>query len=96
VTIGVFCLIIPGIYLGVAYAFAHILAVDKGLEFWTALETSRKVITRNWWPMFGLLLLAIPVYILGALALGVGLLVAIPVVLGAIAYAYEDLCNPRG
>jgi uncharacterized membrane protein len=54
---------------------------------------SRKVVTRNWWRVFGLLLLAIPVFILGALALGIGIFVAIPLVFGAIAYAYEDLCG---
>jgi hypothetical protein len=93
VTVGVICLILPGIYLVVAYAFSAILAVDKGLGFWEAMETSRKVITRNWWHMLGLLLLCIPVLILGCLALGVGIFVAMPVVVGAIAYAYEDLCN---
>jgi uncharacterized membrane protein len=94
VTVGVFCLILPGIYLAVAYTFSSILAVDKGLPFWESMETSRKVITRNWWRVFGLLLLAIPFFILGALALGVGIFVAIPLVFGAVAYAYEDLCNP--
>ncbi len=94
VTAGFFCLIIPGIYLLVAYLFAAFLAVDKGLGFWDAMETSRRVITRNWWRVFGLILLGIPVMVLGALALGVGIFVAIPLVLGAYVYAYEDLCNP--
>jgi hypothetical protein len=94
VTIGFFCLILPGVYLAVAYSFAGILAVDRGLGFWESLETSRKVITRNWWRVFGLLLLSIPIFILGALALGVGIFVAIPLFVGALVYAYEDLCNP--
>jgi hypothetical protein len=95
VTVGVICLILPGIYLAVAYSFAGILAVDKRLAFWDAMETSRKVITRNWWRVLGLLLLSIPILIVGCLALGVGIFVALPVVTGAIVYAYEDLCNPR-
>jgi hypothetical protein len=94
VTLGVFCLILPGIYLAVAYTFASILAVDKGLGFWESMETSRQVITRNWWRVFGLLLLAIVILAFGVLALGVGVFVAVPLVVGAIAYAYEDLCNP--
>jgi GYF domain 2 len=94
VTVGIFCLILPGIYLAVAYSFAGILAVDKRLGFWESMETSRKVITRNWWRVFGLLLLSIPLFILGALALGVGIFVAIPLFVGALVYAYEDLCNP--
>lgn len=94
VTVGVFCLLLPGIYLAVAYNFASVLAVDKGLGFWESMETSRRVITKNWFPVFGLLLLAIPIFIVGALALGVGIFVAIPFVVGALVYAYEDLCNP--
>jgi hypothetical protein len=94
-TVGFFCLILPGIYLTVAYTFAFILPIDKGLGFWEAMETSRKTITRQWWRVFGLLLIAIPFMILGAVALGVGIFVAIPLIVGAIAYAYEDLCNPK-
>ncbi len=94
VTVGTFCLILPGVYLAVAYTFTVLLAVDKGLGFWESMETSRKVITHQWWRVLGLILLAIPFLVLGAAALGVGIFVAIPLVLGAVAYAYEDLCNP--
>ena len=68
--------------------------MDKRLGFWEAMETSRKVVTRQWWRVFGLMLLAIPFLILGAVAFGVGIFVTIPLVLGAFTYAYEDLCNP--
>jgi GYF domain 2 len=94
-TVGFVLLILPGIYLTVAYTFTFLLPIDKGLGFWEAMETSRTTITRQWWRVFGLLLLGIPVMLLGALALGVGIFVAIPLVVGAITYAYEDLCNPK-
>lgn len=94
VTVGAFCLILPGVYLAVAYTFTIILAVDKRLGFWESMETSRKVITRQWWQVLGLILLAIPFLLLGVAALGVGIFVTIPLILGAVAYAYEDLCNP--
>ncbi|HEY1765943.1 MAG TPA: GYF domain-containing protein [Opitutaceae bacterium] len=92
--LGLVCLILPGIYLGVAYSFAVLLGVDKRLAVWDAMETSRKTITRQWWPMFGLILLGIPFSILGVLCLGVGIFVALPLIVGALVYAYEDLCNP--
>jgi len=94
VTVGMFCLILPGVYLVIAYSFAVILAVDKKLGFWESMETSRKVATRQWWRVFGLILLAIPFLILGGVALGVGVFVAIPLILGAVVYAYEDLFSP--
>jgi len=94
VAVGTFCLVLPGVYLAIAYSFAIILAVDKRLGFWESMETSRKVVTRQWWRVLGLILLAIPFLILGGIALGVGVFVAIPLVLGAVTYAYEDLFNP--
>jgi hypothetical protein len=94
--IGIICLVIPGIYLIVAYSFAYILATDKRLSFWNAMETSRKTVTRQWWRILGVILLAIPFLLLGVAALGVGIFVALPFIIGAQAYAYEDLCNPKG
>jgi hypothetical protein len=94
IVVGLVCAVVPGIYLFVAYHFAVILGIDKRMGVWDAMETSRRVISRQWWRMFGLVLLGIPVCILGFLCLGVGIFVAIPLCVGAVAYAYEDLCNP--
>ncbi|HEY5080258.1 MAG TPA: hypothetical protein VII43_10435, partial [Opitutaceae bacterium] len=93
-TVGFICLVLPGVYLLVAYTFTYILAIDKGLGFWEAMEASRRTITKKWWSVLGLLLLGIPFMLLGCLALGVGIFVALPLVVGAMVYAYEDLCNP--
>ena len=54
--VGLLLLILPGIYLAVSYAFVFLLVMDKRLEFWCAMEVSRRVITAQWWRMFGLLL----------------------------------------
>ena len=51
------CLLIPGIYLWVAFKFTLPLVIDKGLDFWTAMQISRKMISRHWWKFFGLSLL---------------------------------------
>jgi hypothetical protein len=94
-TVAFLCLVLPGIYLAVAYSFAFILPIDKGMGAWEAMETSRRVITRQWWRVFGLILLGALFILLGIAALGFGIFVAIPLVTGAIAYAYEDLCTTR-
>ena len=52
-----FC-ILPAIYLAVAWAFALPLAADKQLFFWSAMELSRKVVTRVWFEVFALLIIA--------------------------------------
>ena len=52
-----FC-VLPMIYLGVAWIFAVPLAADKKMFFWSAMELSRKVVTRVWFEMFVLVLVA--------------------------------------
>ena len=52
-----FC-VIPGLYLFVAWSFALPLVVDKKLEAWSAMELSRRVVTRCWLRVASLLLLA--------------------------------------
>lgn len=76
--VGLFCLILPGIYLAVAWFFAYLVVREKMLPFWEGMELCRKVVTAQWWRVFGLFimlmlvswaLLAIPV----ALFIGGGL-----------------------
>ncbi|HEY4417121.1 MAG TPA: DUF4339 domain-containing protein [Verrucomicrobiae bacterium] len=52
------CLILPAIYLGVAWSLAIVLVADKKMFFWSAMELSRKVITKVWFEMFVLLIIA--------------------------------------
>ena len=89
--LGVLLCVVPGIYLGVAWLFTLPLVTDKHLDFWPAMELSRKVIHQHWWKLFGLVLVAGLVSIAGVLACVVGIFVTIPVAFGAIAYAYEDI-----
>ncbi len=83
--------VIPGIYLAVAWLLAEPLVIDRNLEFWPAMELSRKVISAHWWEFFGLALLCFLLLLAGCLVCCVGVFVAMPVVIGALAYAYEDL-----
>ncbi|MEY2428205.1 MAG: hypothetical protein QOJ40_1090 [Verrucomicrobiota bacterium] len=56
--IGFFFCILPGLYLMVTWIFSIPLVADRRLEFWSAMELSRKVVTRVWFPMLGLMVLA--------------------------------------
>jgi hypothetical protein len=91
VAAGIMLLVIPGIYLSVAYLFAFNLVVDHGMEFWQAMETSRKVVTKHWFGFFGFMLVISLVNLLGIAALGVGVLVTIPVTACATAVAYRQI-----
>ncbi|MFI5356268.1 MAG: GYF domain-containing protein [Opitutales bacterium] len=92
--VGLVLLILPGIYLAVAYSFTFMLVIDQKLEFWAAMEVSRRVISAQWWRFFGLLILGSLICVLGVIGLIIGIFITIPIYIGAIVYAYEDLCNP--
>ena len=92
---GFMLLVLPGIYFSVAYVFAKLLVVDRQLPFWDAMEVSRRVIGAQWWRVLAVLLLGALIAGLGLVMLLVGALFTIPIYLGAVAYAYEDLCHPR-
>jgi uncharacterized membrane protein len=91
--VGFLCCIIPGIYLTVAWAFTFPLVMDKRLEFWPAMELSRKVVNRVWWGVFGFLILTFLINLLGFLLLCVGVFFTSAVTMAASAYAYESIFN---
>jgi len=91
VIIGFILLIVPGIYLLIAYSFAIPLMVEKNMGPWEALNTSRKILTHKWFNMFGFSFVVAGVMIVGTLALVVGLLWAIPLCALAFAYLYRDI-----
>jgi hypothetical protein len=53
----VFCLI-PGLFLKVIWTFALPLVADRGLDFWPALERSRRAVLRHFLKVAALLLIA--------------------------------------
>lgn len=91
VAAGFVLLIVPGIYFMVSYLFASAIVVDYGVEFWQAMEISRRLVGKHWFRMFGFMLLLILINLLGAMALGVGMLVSIPVSSCALAVAYRGI-----
>jgi hypothetical protein len=92
--LGFICLILPGVYLFVAWFFTLPLVIDKRLDFWPAMRVSRKVISRHWWEFLGFVLVLALVNLAGIMAACVGVFVTIPVSLAALMYAYEDIFNP--
>ena len=80
VVAGFFLLVLPGIYLSVAYSFAPYLIVEKNMGVWEALETSRKAITQYWWRYFGLMLVFMVLIIIGSIPVLIGLVWALPIV----------------
>jgi uncharacterized membrane protein len=89
--VGTVLLIVPGILAATLLQFPYLLAIDRKLDFWSAIQESFATSQRHFGTLLGFFLLQFCLLIGGALLCGVGLLVAVPVVYAATAAAYVDL-----
>jgi hypothetical protein len=89
--LGMFLLIIPGLYLAIAYMLAIPLVVERGLSPWQALEASRKAISQHWFKTFGLFLLLGLITLVSAIPLGIGLVWSIPLFVIAMGVLYRTI-----
>ncbi len=92
--LGIFVCALPIMYLSVSWTFTFALVIDQGLGPWTAMEVSRRVVTKQWFRVFFTILLGGILAMLGLIGLIIGVVFTLPLAIGALLYAYEDLCNP--
>ena len=93
--IGLVIILVPVLYLGVAWIFTVPLIADKGMDFWLAMRASRKAVARHWWTVFSLLVLMGLINVAGFLCCCVGLFFSLPLAMTAMMYAYEDIFSSR-
>ena len=91
ILLGLVLLIIPGVYLAIAYSMALPLMIEKDIGIWESLETSRKAVTKKWFPFFGFFIVIVLIILTGALALGIGLIWAFPLTTIAYGIAYRNM-----
>jgi len=94
--LGFICLILPGIFLAVAWMFTLPLVIDKGIDFWSAMELSRKTVTKHWWKFLGFAIIFLLLGLAGLLVFLVGFFIAVPIAMASLMYAYEDLFGTAG
>ncbi|VAW96028.1 hypothetical protein MNBD_GAMMA21-2227 [hydrothermal vent metagenome] len=91
VLLGLLLLVLPGIYLMMAYYFALPLVAEKGMSPWQALETSRKTITHRWFSFFFFGIIVSLIALVATLPLMIGLIWAMPMLLIAYAIIYRNM-----
>ncbi|MBM4287492.1 MAG: hypothetical protein FJ135_04975 [Deltaproteobacteria bacterium] len=91
ITVGLIFLIIPGLYLAVGYIFTTWLIVDRRLDFWPAMELSRKTVHKRWFEVFGFFLILVLINLAGMLFFLVGLMITVPWTLCSLTVAYKDI-----
>lgn len=91
--IGLMLFIIPGIILGARLFSAPYLVLDKNLSYKEAFKTSWKLTRGKTVKLILFQLSIFAIIILGLLALGVGILIAVPVIEIASVYVYRKLTS---
>lgn len=89
--LGCLALLLPGLYLWVAYSFMMPVLVVEKWKFWDALEQSRRLVTKRWFKVALFWIAIICFNMLGFLALGIGLLITVPTSYAALYLLYRDV-----
>ncbi|MEM6297091.1 MAG: glycerophosphoryl diester phosphodiesterase membrane domain-containing protein [Bacteroidota bacterium] len=84
------------IYVNTSYLLTVPLIIFQGLGFWDAMEASRQIVAKNFFSVFAFTFVTGLLTLLGALLLGVGLLVMIPVWQISIYFFYRHLMDQAG
>lgn len=91
VSAGTVLLVLPGLFLAIALLFAPFLILDQNATIKEAFTRSYKMTVGNFWKVAGVLGLGLLVNILGALLVGLGLLVSLPVTIMAFVVLYRKM-----
>ena len=85
--------LVAAIFISVAYLFAIPLIVGKRMEFWPAMEASRKILAKQWFSVFSISnrFLVGFINLAGMLLCGIGILFTAPLSACAVAAAYESI-----
>ncbi|MEQ8706198.1 MAG: hypothetical protein RIC19_19860 [Phaeodactylibacter sp.] len=86
-----FLLTLPAIYLSIAYAWSYLFIAFYGMDFWEAMESSRKIISKKWGIFFLFLLILGLMAALGFLFFFVGALVTFPILICANYAAFAEV-----
>jgi uncharacterized membrane protein len=79
------------VFISIIYAFAIPFIIDQRIEFWPAMELSRKVVSRQWASFLLLFVLLGLLNFVGALLCGIGLLWTTPLWFCSIMAAYNQV-----
>jgi hypothetical protein len=89
-SVGLMLFVVPGLIVQGLYLFVPFLIMDRGLDFWAAMEASRRATMAQPGPSLLLLAVVLGLNFLGAVFLIFGMLLTVPIAYGALAAAYES------
>ncbi|HHM21151.1 MAG TPA: hypothetical protein ENJ20_03915 [Bacteroidetes bacterium] len=86
-----YLLLLPVFYFSIAYSWSYLFVAFYKMSFWDALESSRKLITRQWFLVFVFMIVAFFIMMAGVLALCIGILFTLPAFYCMIYAAFADV-----
>lgn len=90
---GLMLIFIPAVILAALWAFSLLLIADRRMDFWPAMELSRRAAIQRLPSILLLFIICGILHLLGALACGIGTFLTLPFVMATLACTYEDIFN---
>lgn len=91
--IGGIFLLVPGLFVLTLYIFTPLLIIDHKMEFWDAMETSRKLVLKSGVENMGVIFALVVINFVACLFIFLPLLIALPVTMSALSDMYDELFN---
>lgn len=92
---GFILLVIPGLVWWIIYSFYSYFIIEKGVGPVDAMKMSRKITVGERWHILGCFLIAMLINLVGAIVIGIGLFVSVPVSMLMLVYVYKKLSEKK-
>ncbi len=89
-SIGLLITALPGFYMMSLYIFAPLLILDKDVEFWEALEMSRKTVRASGIENIGVIFSLLIINFLAGMAFLIPMIVTLPITIAAISEMFDE------
>ncbi len=94
IALGVVTILVPAVYLSVSWFFTLPLILDKRLDFWPAMQLSRRVVGRHWWTLLLATIFMGLLCAVGMLLCCIGTFFTVPLALAFAMCCYERMFSP--
>lgn len=86
-----YLLLLPAMFLGTCYTWTYLFIINFQMDFWNAMEASRKILTKIW-PIYFLFLVVVWfIFVGGILLLCLGILATFPLMYCMMYAAFADV-----
>lgn len=89
--VGLLIVALPGFYKISLFIFAPLLILDKGMNYWDALDTSRKTVNKSGLENTGIIFALLIINFVAGLCFLVPMIVTLPITIAAICEMYDEI-----